>query len=147
MKRVAIIACSVIVLSLLCALLYMYRGAVHNLLDTWRLIPHPESFTELYLDDYTGMRQGMPTEIIPGTTIDFSFTVHNLEGKDIVYPYNVYLVDEIGTTTLKSGVITLADKATVSTPITYTFKKQHSNVTVYIQIPTESVHFSIPVKI
>lgn len=47
----------------------------------------PENITELYFNNHTQL----PNKIIPGQQYTFSFTIHNLENKDMEYPYVVYL--------------------------------------------------------
>ena len=64
----------------------------------------PETFTELYFEDHTHL----PLEIKPTYTPPinfplkgyvFAFTIHNLENKDMQYPYEVY-IDLAGEKTL-----------------------------------------------
>ncbi len=50
----------------------------------------PETFTELYFEDYLHL----PSEVISGQPYFFRFTLHNLEGEDMVYTYEVYI--EVG---------------------------------------------------
>lgn len=52
----------------------------------------PETFTELYFEDYLHL----PSEVVSGQPYSFRFTLHNLEGKDMGYTYEVYL--EVGQT-------------------------------------------------
>ena len=49
-----------------------------------------ETFTELYFEDYLQL----PSEVIPEHPYFFQFTLHNLEGKDMEYSYEVYV--EVG---------------------------------------------------
>lgn len=46
-----------------------------------------ETFTELYFED----NLHLPSEVIPKQAYFFQFTLHNLEGKDMEYPYVVYV--------------------------------------------------------
>jgi hypothetical protein len=46
-----------------------------------------ETFTELYFED----NLHLPSEVIPKRSYFFQFTLHNLEGKDMEYPYEVYI--------------------------------------------------------
>jgi hypothetical protein len=50
----------------------------------------PETFTELYFENYLHL----PSNVTPKHPYSFQFTLHNLEGKDMEYPYVVYL--EVG---------------------------------------------------
>ena len=60
-----------------------------------------ETFTELYFED----NLHLPSQVIPKRPYFFQFTLHNLEGKDMQYPYEVYI--EVGQDKL------LFDKGTI----------------------------------
>ncbi len=60
-----------------------------------------EAFTELYFENYLHL----PSEALPNHPYIFQFTLHNLEDKDMEYPYEVYF--EVG----QDKVI--LDKATI----------------------------------
>lgn len=47
----------------------------------------PETFTELYFENHLLL----PSKIIYYKENDFKFTIHNLENKDMEYPYEVYI--------------------------------------------------------
>ena len=47
----------------------------------------PETFTELYFEDHLSL----PKEITLFKENNFKFTIHNLENKDMEYPYEVYI--------------------------------------------------------
>jgi len=47
----------------------------------------PETFTELYFEDHLSL----PNEITLFKENNFKFTIHNLENKDMEYPYEVYI--------------------------------------------------------
>jgi len=47
----------------------------------------PETFTELYFEDHLFL----PSKITLFKENNFKFTIHNLENKDIEYPYEVYI--------------------------------------------------------
>lgn len=47
----------------------------------------PETFTELYFEDHINL----PKTITRWQQYTFSFTIHNLENRDMEYPYIVYL--------------------------------------------------------
>ena len=62
----------------------------------------PESYTELYFDDHTQL----PSLVVPGKIYTFSFTIHNLENRDMLYSYDTYVS--------AGGLRLLIDKDTVS---------------------------------
>ena len=47
----------------------------------------PETFTELYFEDHLTL----PSKITLFKENNFKFTIHNLENKDMLYPYEVYI--------------------------------------------------------
>ena len=61
----------------------------------------PETYTELYFENH----QNLPKEVISNQKYSFAFTIHNLEYKDVNYPYIVFLED--------NGQKTVIDKDTV----------------------------------
>lgn len=74
----------------LCGFIYTMRDAVqeniHRKLSDWKLIPIPETYTELYFEDHTSL----PKKTTAGEVTTFSFTIHNMEGVTTTYPYEVY---------------------------------------------------------
>jgi hypothetical protein len=46
----------------------------------------PETFTELYFEDH----QSLPNEVTLSKKNNFRFVIHNIENKDMEYPYEVY---------------------------------------------------------
>jgi hypothetical protein len=63
----------------------------------------PEAFTELYFEDHNNL----PKTIEKGKEYSFSFTIHNLEYKDVEYPYIVYLQIDSEKVILDSGKLSL----------------------------------------
>ncbi len=63
----------------------------------------PETFTELYFEDHLKL----PQETTLEKTYSFKFTVHNLEYKDMDYPYEVYIASN-------SAKLMTIDKGTIS---------------------------------
>ncbi len=49
--------------------------------------PKPETFTELYFENHLLL----PDKFIPSRQVNFKFTIHNLENKDMEYLYEVYI--------------------------------------------------------
>jgi hypothetical protein len=63
----------------------------------------PETFTELYFEDHSNL----PKTIEKYKEYSFSFTIHNLEYKDVEYPYIVYLQSDSDKIILDSGKLSL----------------------------------------
>ncbi len=57
---------------------------------SWSISPdkaQPEAFTELYFED----NLHLPARVIPKHPYFFQFTIHNLEGRDMEYSYEIYI--------------------------------------------------------
>jgi hypothetical protein len=62
----------------------------------------PEPITELYFEDHLHL----PSKVLPEKHYVFGFTLHNLENKDMEYPYEVYA-------DLGQGKFIVFDKGTI----------------------------------
>ncbi|OGG59805.1 hypothetical protein A2765_04430 [Candidatus Kaiserbacteria bacterium RIFCSPHIGHO2_01_FULL_56_24] len=63
--------------------MYSVWPSIYSALYERKVIPADEPLTELYFND---------TETLPRSAtraLSFSFTIHNMEGKDMIYPYVV----------------------------------------------------------
>lgn len=65
----------------------------------------PETFTELYFEDHINL----PKTIKKHEEYSFIFTIHNLEYKDMEYPYVVYLETIDKKIILNQGIVSLKD--------------------------------------
>lgn len=64
-----------------------YSRNIEDFLRSYKLLPEPETFTELYFTDHLHL----PSTIYPNQKQVFKVTIHNLENKDMKYPYEVYI--------------------------------------------------------
>jgi len=64
-------------------------SAIPSVRTNWALATtvKPETFTELYFENHLTL----PSVIKPNQPYYFEFTIHNVENKDMTYPYAVYL--------------------------------------------------------
>lgn len=67
--------------------LYFNRGGIHRFLLAEKLLPLPETFTELYFENHIKL----PSLVDLGRKQMFSFTIHNLEARNMSYSYEVYI--------------------------------------------------------
>jgi hypothetical protein len=112
-------------------------------MNDWKLLPQPEQFTELYFNNYLSL----PKTSVAGKPFTFSFTIHNIENATTVYPYAVYFKYPDGArTTLRTGSVTLANDATTTIPITYTFQTSdlHGEVVVALTELNQTIDFILP---
>jgi hypothetical protein len=65
----------------------------------------PETLTELYFEDHNSL----PRYIETGKKYHFTFTVHNLEHKNMSYPYVVYMNTIDRKIIFERGIISLPD--------------------------------------
>lgn len=94
---------------------YLFHSSITTTLNRWDLLPRPETFTELYFEDH----EHLPTEVIPEKQYVFSFSVHNLEYKNMTYPYNVYLLTGDKKEPLQNGKISLQQNQKRSIPVRF----------------------------
>lgn len=120
---------------------YTYRSAAYKQLDAFKLIPRPERFTELYFENHTNL----PKTKVKNETIFFSFTVHNLEGKDMQYPYVVYFKNNYGTTTVEKSGAFVKDNEYKTITESYTFKSNSPQETLYVELTDkhQELHFAL----
>ncbi|MDB5238936.1 MAG: hypothetical protein JWO00_271 [Candidatus Parcubacteria bacterium] len=124
-----------ILITILCVvlLLYIERDLVYAKLKDWKLVPQPEHFTELYFNNY----DDLPKRSVKGFTAAFSFTIHNMEGATMTYPYKVYFEYSSGRITpFVEGSITLADGESYATTTTHVFETTDLQGKVIVAIPT-----------
>lgn len=81
------------------------------------LTPKPETFTELYFEDHLNL----PKRVVVGQENSFSFTIHNLEGKNVNYPLEVTVINEASSSTMTifKGAVVVGDQESKTLPITY----------------------------
>lgn len=135
---------SIFVVCLIVATLYasyVYRDALYRQMDALKLIPRPELFTELYFENHTNL----PKQIVKGETISFSFTIHNLEGKDKEYPYVVYFKNDYGTTTVAQSTAFVKNNEYKTITESYTFKSASEKETLYVELTDkkQELHFAL----
>lgn len=124
---------------------YQERTKIYPEMDTLKLIPQQERFTELYFENHTHL----PTEVSANTPFTVSFVIHNLEGEDMIYPYNVYVKDSYGTTTLESASVMVKDAAYKTITEKYNLKSVNSQKTLFVELPSkhQELHFKFHVSV
>ena len=99
----------------------------------------PETFTELYFDDHLSL----PNKITLFKEDNFKFTIHNLENKDMEYPYEVY-IDVNGEKQMidKSSVLIKNNEyKTITENFTITVPMQRVKVVVNLIDKNQQIHF------
>ncbi len=120
-------------------LLYTERTQVYDVLAAFKLVPLEEGVTELYFND---------TDTLPQTVarpIAFSFTIHNLEGQDMTYPYTVSVK-------FADDRVLLVDKNTIpiakgdAAKIPESFRPTPGARMIIVELPEQKEHISFLVR-
>jgi hypothetical protein len=106
---------------------------VYPELYAWNIIPKPEMFTELYFENH----EKLPLEIMPQKKYSFAFTIHNVENKNMVYPYTVYMITNHNKVVLQHGNISLHQDKAQTIPV---------NITISSVMPTSEIVVDLPKK-
>jgi len=99
----------------------------------------PETFTELYFEDHLSL----PNKVTLFKENNFKFTIHNLENKDMEYPYEVYM-DINGEKQMidKSSVLIKNNEyKTILEEFTITVPTQRVKVVVNLINKNQQIHF------
>jgi hypothetical protein len=131
-----VIAVGVIILG------YSLRAPLYNELNALKLIPEPETFTELYFGTYPQSQSQMSVK----NHVSFTFVVHNLEGTTTDYAYSVYFVTATATSTIDQSRVTLANNASTTIAESFTLRSAYQPGEVFVSIPALNQHidFYIP---
>lgn len=116
-----------------------YRGRIYQVLASMKLVPLPESFTELYITNHTEL----PATIKSYVPIQFSFTIHNQENKTMQYPYEVYLVVDGKKYVIDTKKVSLSNNVykTIRESFLVTTAPSHSKVVVMLPNKQQSIDF------
>jgi hypothetical protein len=128
MKKTSIILISLVVVLFLG---FVFRKEIGASLASLKLTPQKETFTELYFDD----SDKLPDQTIQGKEETFSFTIHNMEGVSVEYPYVVYFTGPANPrAVLAQGSVTLEDNEYRSIPISHVFKATNQTGTIVVEL-------------
>jgi len=95
--------------------------------DFWTAIqPHNQSYTELAFNN----PNNLPTVIPANKIITFTFWVHNVEGRSLVYPYTITIKSGNTSTVIKKGEFYLGDNHQTSIKESVTVPSTSSDNTV-----------------
>ena len=119
------------------------RGLLYAELNNLKLIPRSEHFTELYFENSSFL----PKSTVRGQKASFAFTIHNVEGATVVYPYIVYFEYPLGhRVTLVSDNISLADNASTTISVSHIFLESDEKGKMVVELPSQnqSIDFLVP---
>lgn len=116
---------------------------VKTVLAKMNLVPKKENFTELYFTDYSKL----PTRSVAGENVNFSFTIHNHEGKEFPYTYSVYFEYPSGNRfPIKTAKVNLLDGEYANISINHKFSETniYGKMVVKIDELNQSINFLLP---
>jgi hypothetical protein len=99
----------------------------------------PETFTELYFEDHLAL----PKEIALFKENNFKFTIHNLENKDMLYAYEVYIevngerqpIDKSSVLIKNNEYETIPQTFIITTPL------QRAKIVINLIDKNQEIHF------
>ncbi len=99
----------------------------------------PETFTELYFEDHLSL----PNKVTLFKENNFKFTIHNLENKDMVYIYEVYIdVNREKQIIDKNSVLIKNNEyKTITEDFTITVPTQRVKVVINLIGKNQQIHF------
>jgi len=138
---------TIIVSSLIALLIVLtatvWRPAITNQLNSWKLLPEPEKLTELYFVH----PNSLPATYTPGKSQMISFTLHNLEYQTMTYRYQIIEESQDGSnaTILDTNAFTInqGQYRTVSYPATLVDAGQDAKIVVSIPTVNESIDYAL----
>jgi hypothetical protein len=137
------------IIAILCVfiLAYVLRAQIYAELDALKIIPEPEHYTELYLNN----SEALPKTIVAKQIVPFSFSLHNVMGQSEQYRYRVYGVLAQGKSiAIANGSVILNSGASTTITEVYLFPAKNiassTPITIFISLPdfNQDLHFVLP---
>ena len=94
----------------------------------------PETFTELYFEDHLKL----PDKVSASKTYAFKFTIHNLENKDMEYPYQVYIKTDNQKYTINSNNVSIKNNEYKTISETFSIPKIAGRSAVVVNLIDKS---------
>lgn len=124
-----------IILLAIVAFAVMEKETIHAALADLKLVPLEESVTELYFNDSDTLPQSS------AAPMSFSFTIRNLEGRDMVYPYVVSVRTANGTSVvLDTNTIPIGKGG--AEKISESFRAPRGARAIVVAMPEQQQHIS-----
>jgi hypothetical protein len=97
------------------------------------ILPHNQTYTELAFDNVNNL----PSSVSATNQVNFSFMIHNVEGKTIDYPYIITVQNGNNSQVLKQGTVSLASNAQVSIAEDLSIHNLSQRQEVIVSLPTK----------
>ncbi len=120
-----------------------YYPNIKNAVDLATTVK-PETFTELYFENHTSL----PSKIINKKNNAFKFTIHNLENKNMLYPYEVYTDTNGDKKTIQQSTIFIKNNGfkTIDENFTIVDSSASARIKVIINLINENQHIDFWIK-
>ncbi len=117
----------------------LYQNSIITILRDNKLLPLPERFTELYLEDHSKL----PSTVIGETVYPFQFTVHNLEYQTMEYPYTVIVDNKNGISQIDKGAFSLKHNGfhTIDETFQVASVSGRTKISIKLTNKNQEVHF------
>lgn len=119
--------------------LYYHPISVKSVLASYHLLPEPETLTELYFEDHLNL----PKKLVLNKSYNFSFTIHNLEYKDMTYSYQISAISNEWTEKITKGEKTLKHDEYATIPVEFKLKNKADRVKIEVNLIdlSQPIHF------
>lgn len=121
------------------ALIAFDTSAVETALRKYKLLPEPERFSELYLENHLQL----PKSYVRGGNNSFTFTVHNVEHKPMKYEYVVDAISTESARIITKGSFELEHDAykSVTARIASPEAATRTKINISLENKDQSIHF------
>lgn len=125
-------------------IIYEYGSTIYIKLNELKLLPEEEHFTELYFENPSALFFRAPE----GENINYSFTIHNLEGADKEYYYIVYYMPDARRVKIldrNTLFVKNNEKRTINETYAFLDKNDKGGGNIYIELPQldQKIHFNL----
>jgi hypothetical protein len=104
--------------------------------DFWRAI-QPSATAQGYTELAFNNVNNLPMVVPNNHQVDFSFMLHNVEGKTVAYPYIITIQTDGNTQVVKQGMVTLTANARTSITEKISVQSLIQRQKVLITLPTK----------
>ncbi len=139
--RLFFLSLTIALFAVVCYFAFFQKSTIIYLLDKYKLIPRPETFSELYFSDHLSL----PKTINQNEPINYSFVIHNLEASDKNYPYKIYYISGDEYKLLNEGQELVKQNETKTIAGYYTLNDSQKKYAIYVELTelNQSIHFYI----
>ena len=142
MKRLIIITIIVFLIVTIGFVYYTFKPQIYNWLKANKLVPLPETFTELYFEDHLKLPKTVDKN--PSKEYSFKFTIHNLEYKNMKYKYEIKAITDTTEDIFATDEAELKQNEFKTIPFTFVLKQpepKRVKIEVNLVNKNQPIHF------